>query len=164
LILKMIKAHILLANDGFPRDKDMLDLYQGMQEFGYKINLYNATDVLAKNLPYEHGDIFCGTVNLCRFIWNQIGIKDPSLFLDYPEVLSDYLKRKINKTDLKHFKEVLKQNENNGNNFEYFIKPLKSKLFTGKTFRSLYDVQRDLSDISNNTSIYMTRVVNFLSE
>lgn len=159
----MTTAHILLANDGFPRDKDMLDLYQGMQEYCYDINFYSAADVLSRNLKYNHGDIFCGTINLCRVLWSQLGLKEPES-IDYPEILKFYLKRNIRKCDLMTFRNLLVENEYNGNFFDYFIKPLKSKLFTGKIFNSTQELDRDLSSISKSTKLYMSNPIEFLTE
>lgn len=160
----MTTAHILLANDDFIKDRDMLDLYQGMQEFCYDISFYTATEAISRQVKYQHGDVFCGTINLCRVMWNQFGIKEPTVVQDYPTVLEPYLKRRIRKTDLKSFRKLLVENDNNGNIFNYFIKPLKCKLFTGKTFNSPVDLDRDLSDINKNTELYVCAPIDFLTE
>lgn len=159
----MTTAHILLGNDGIPRDKDMLDLYQGFLEYSYKINFYNAVDVISGNLKVKKEDIFCGTINLCRLVWRSLGIQEPKI-LDYPEQLQWAMHRSIKTSTLGQFRRLLRDNEYNGYNREYFIKPVKTKLFTGNIFNQESQLDRFIGEVGSDTPIYLTTPVKFFSE
>jgi hypothetical protein len=160
----MTTAYILMANDGFPRDKDMLDLYTGFQEYGYDIKFYTVLDVAAGNIKVNREDILCGTINVCRIVWNQMGIKEP-VVEDYPEALRPFLRRSLHKSTIRQFKKLLIENDENGFVVDYFIKPLKAKLFTGDVFGSLSSLEKIGGfSLSNSTEIYISTPINFLSE
>lgn len=156
-------AYILNGNDGIPRDKDMLDLYQGFQEHCYDIKFYTAVDVVSGKIQVKKEDVFCGTINLCRLIWFQLGVKEPVVD-DYPSILEKFLYRKIKKSTLSNFRKMLKFNEENGIVREYFIKPVKVKLFTGNVFNNVLQLERFKGEIGSDTQIYISDSVNFLSE
>ncbi len=159
----MTTAHILLGNDGIPRDKDMLDLYQGFLEYSYKINFYSAVDIISGNLKIKKEDVFCGTINLCRLVWRSLGIQEPKV-LDYPEQLNSYLHRRIMKCTLKQFHDLLKENEEIGNVQDYFMKPQKTKLFTGNIFYHTTQLNRFKGEIGNETAVFVSTPIDFLSE
>jgi hypothetical protein len=156
-------AHILLGNDDIPRDRDMLDLYQGFLELGYKINFYKSPEVIAGTLKVEPADIFCGTIPLCRMIWRSLDVTEPKI-PDYPDELQKFLKRRIELSTLGNFRKTLFENDYNGLTKEYFIKPVKTKLFTGDIYQHLSQLEKYRYEIGADTPIYVSTPINFNSE
>ena len=161
----MPTAFILNGNDRIPRDRDMLDLYQGFLEHGYNIKFYTTVDVASYNIVVGPEDVFCGSITGCRMIWQKMSVVAPTIE-DYPAELSEYMNRTVRKSTLKHFSQGLRDNELCGDNIEYFIKPIKNKLFTGNVFRdsSEFFAKFGYDEYSMSTEIYVSTPVKFVSE
>lgn len=155
-----MKAFVLTDNDGQIKDRDMLDLYDGYLSLGLNVKMFTKSDLcLNKNL-ITRNDVFGGHIDICRIIWRNIGVTEP--FVDcYPKQLESFLGRRIKQMKLKGFYEVLEENENFGN--EYFVKPVKNKLFTGFVCTTKRECDGKIP-CSIDTNVYVSTHVNFDAE
>lgn len=159
----MTKAYILNGNDKIPKDRDMLDLYQGALENCCEVIFYEATDIFADRIKITKDDLFFGTINLYRKVFRDLGVKEPKV-PDYPEQLKQWMNRKVYTTTIHEFRKTLDFKESVGNVEKYFIKPLKTKLFTGFVCSSSVELEKFRGDISRDTEIYVSQSVYFDNE
>jgi hypothetical protein len=155
-----VTALVLTDNDGQIRDRDQLDLYDGYLALGYPTKFVTSSDIFTNKFKITKEYIFCGHVQLCQFIWKQLGVADPCI-PNYPEELKEYFGRSIKKMSFKSFTKILQENENFGK--EYFVKPVINKLFTGFTCVTEREFLSK-TNCSNNTEIYVSSYVNFGAE
>jgi hypothetical protein len=162
-----MRAYILTDNKCQIFDRDQLDLFDGYQELCYNIKFFKEQDLLFNNIKINKEDIFCGHVNLCLTILKRNNIPVPKS-LDYPDELKEYFGRKIRKSTLNEFDKLLKDNEELGNIYEYFIKPIRNKLFTGFKCNNRQDLwnktAQSAQTLPESTEIYVSSIVNFLDE
>ena len=154
-----MKAYILTDPQGQIKDRDQLDLYDGVLALNYEVVLIKEIDIYSKKVIITKDDFFGGHVQLCQWIWKQMGVEDPKI-PDYPDELEEFFLRKIKKTTLGNFRKILRENENFGKS--YFIKPVKTKLFTG----FVCVVEQDLSKLAcgNSTEVYVTSTIDIGAE
>lgn len=153
-------AYVLTDPQGQIRDRDMLDLYDGFLALNIKTKFYKEFDPFQNKEFCTKDDIVLGHVNICRQVMRNLNVKEP-IVPYYPDELKDYLGRSIRKTTLKDFEKILEDNENFGK--DYFVKPVKNKLFTGTCMNSIHDLPR-LGQLSKNTDVFVSSYVKFDAE
>lgn len=155
----MQTAFVLTDKNGQILDRDMLDLYDGYLELAYNVKLFKESDLYLNPNLISKDDIFCGHVSICNQIWKNLKIKPPEL-QDYPIELKDYFKRHIRKTTLKQFYKFFEENDSYLK--EYFIKPVKNKIFTGYVVSNHMDLNK--LTCSKNTEIYVSDTIKIDAE
>lgn len=100
---------------------------KGFEHFGWEVSRY--TDVAAID-NRDPNAVFVGGIGNVRQRLQQLGI-DPTYELEYPATLQPFLHRKVWQSTL----ETLKQEPT----WNVFIKPIQTKLFTGKVIRRFGD-------------------------
>ena len=152
-------AFALTDNDGQIKDRDMLDLYDGYLALGLPVKMFKETEIYTNRNLITKDDIFGGHVQVCKQIWKNLGVKEP--YLDcYPPALNNFYGRMIKRTVLGKFLKTLDENENFG--IEYFVKPVRNKIFTGQTCLTRQDLSK--LQCSNNTEVYVCGYVKFGAE
>jgi len=151
-----MKAFILTDNQGQIKDRDMLDLYDGYLALGYNVKMFKEIDLVTNPKLISKEDVFCGHVNICLRILKNNGIKEPTSY-DYPEELKEYFGRTIRRMPIKNFEKLVENDEG-----EYFIKPVKNKLFTG--FVGLFPKDFYRITCTKNTEVFISTVVHFDAE
>jgi hypothetical protein len=153
-------AYILTDPQGQIRDRDMLDLYDGFLSLNIKTKFYKQYDPVQNKDFCTKEDVVLGHVAICLQVMKNLDVPDPSLPY-YPTELKEWFGRNIIRTDLRHFEKILEENEGFGK--DYFVKPVKNKLFTGTCMNSVHDIPR-LGGISKNTKVYVSSYVKFVAE
>lgn len=105
---------------------------------------------------YQKGDIVLDGILQVTYCFNKFGIQ-PQEF-NYPEVLKEYLGRKIWKDTM----DSISSDETKwsaGN----FVKPVKEKVFTGKIISSIKDMQ-GCGSCYENFEVYVSEPLNILYE
>lgn len=145
-------------------EKDYLDdfvfisKYQ-LQNLGVEIIDFDGTNLKSLD-KYEFdlkNDIVIGSVEATCLFFKKCGIEPPK-YLGYPESLKKYLERKITTTTVGQLSEE----------FPYFIKPKNDvKLFTGtlvENHNQLNIFKTFYKEVNDDTELYISEPVNFLSE
>jgi hypothetical protein len=153
-------AFVLTDKNGQVKDRDMLDLYDGYLQLNYPTKFFTESEFYMDKNLITKDDIFGGHVNICKQIWKNIGVKEP--YIDcYPQLLKQYFGRTIKKMKLYNFYNLLNENEEFGK--EYFVKPLKNKLFTGFTCVTRQEAENKIQ-CSIDADVYVSSYINFGAE
>jgi len=152
-------AFVLTDNDGQIKDRDMLDLYDGYLELCLPVKMFKESDLHCNQSLISKEDIFGGHVDICRIIWRNLKVAEPFVSC-YPPLLQSFFERTIRQTTLESFYKTLEENKDFGT--EYFVKPVKNKVFTGYTCITPQDL--DKLQCSKKTEVYVSSYVKFGAE
>lgn len=114
-----------------PHSYNMAIAMYGFLEMGAEIIPYHIIDDIYDDVTRE--DIVVDYIDQCNTIFNKFDVK-PSL-PDYPDILEPFLGRKIWKDTI----DSISRNEQKWS-AGYFVKPVKSKVFTGKIISDIADL------------------------
>lgn len=150
-----MKAYILSDKNGIPYSVNAYSAYSGFEQLGYEVVLIESIDEITDADP--ENIVFAGIGNVQNYITNKLGMDIKIQNFDYPTELTDYLGRKIIKTDLASvFSNFVSGAETN-----IFIKPVnEQKLFTG----ILVNKFPDLPPIHENHEVWKSEPIKFISE
>ncbi|WP_347493472.1 ATP-grasp domain-containing protein [Ruminococcus sp. HUN007] len=118
-------------NMEIPHSPNMACAMYGFRELGAEIVPYHTIDEIYDKVEKE--DIVLDYIDQCKEIFNKFGVEP--YVPDYPETMKKYLGRKI-WTDTIEAISVDESKWSAG----WFVKPKKSKVFTGKIIKSIYDL------------------------
>lgn len=114
-----------------PHSHNIANAMYGFLEMGAEIVPYHSIDDIYDEVQRE--DIVLDYLNHCNQIFKKFGV-EPAM-PDYPEVLKPFLGRKV-------WKDTINSISANEEKWSagYFVKPIKSKVFTGKVISSISDL------------------------
>ncbi|MCR5167531.1 MAG: ATP-grasp domain-containing protein [Oscillospiraceae bacterium] len=147
-----MKVYVVSNRNGIPLDYDHFSAMCGFREMGFEIIPFNSYDEL--KIVHNKEDIILGGISLVRQRLNELGLSLPDV--DYPDELSEYLGRKIWMSNINTV-------NSSPELWPVFIKPVKSKIFTGRLVRS----PKDLIGCGNSETdveIYCSEPVEFVAE
>ncbi len=122
-----MKAYIQTDKNGDYYNVNAFVASVGFKALSFEVYKYYNLDNISEP---DKSSIFVGGVGMVRARLKQLGIDKPDE-IEYPEELHDFLNRKVWVSKLS---DVV-----NGNKTGIFIKPLKTKLFTGKVINEFKD-------------------------
>ena len=114
-----------------PHSHNFANAMYGFMELGAKIERYHEIKDIYDGVKRE--DIVLDYIYQCNTIFNKFGVSP--YIPDYPEVLSEFLGRKIWKDSMYRFSCDEKKW-----GAGYFVKPVKDKVFTGHVISSISDL------------------------
>ena len=114
--------------------------------------LFNSYDEL--KISHNREDIILGGISLVRQRLNELGASLPDV--EHPDELTGFLGRKIWISNIDTI-------NSSPDLWPVFIKPVKSKMFTGRLVRSTKDLI-GCGSYENNAEIYCSGPVEFVSE
>ena len=114
-----------------PHSVNIANAMYGFREMGAEIIPYHKIDEIYDRVNRE--DIVLDYIEQCNSIFSKFGV-EPSI-PDYPKVLNKFLGRKIWKDTINSISRS-EEKWSEG----YFVKPIKSKAFTGKIISSISDL------------------------
>ena len=114
-----------------PHSVNIANAMYGFREMGAEIIPYHKIDEIYDRVNRE--DIVLDYIEQCKSIFSKFGV-EPSI-PDYPDVLKAFLGRKIWKDTINSISRS-EEKWSGG----YFVKPIKSKVFTGKIIGSISDL------------------------
>ena len=114
-----------------PHSVNIANAMYGFREMGAEIIPYHKIDEIYDRVNRE--DIVLDYIEQCNSIFSKFGV-EPSI-PDYPKVLNKFLGRKIWKGTINS----ISRSEEKWS-AGYFVKPIKSKVFTGKIISSISDL------------------------
>ena len=114
-----------------PHSHNFANAMYGFMELGAKIERYHEIKDIYDRVKRE--DIVLDYIYQCNTIFNKFGVSP--YIPDYPEVLSEFLGRKIWKDSMYRFSCDEKKW-----GAGYFVKPVKDKVFTGHVISSISDL------------------------
>lgn len=114
-----------------PHSVNIANAMYGFREMGAEIIPYHKIDEIYDRVNRE--DIVLDYIEQCNSIFSKFGV-EPSI-PDYPKVLNKFLGRKI-------WKDTINSISRSEEKWSagYFVKPIKSKAFTGKIIGSISDL------------------------
>lgn len=114
-----------------PHSPNIAQAMYGFRELGAQIKTYHLIDDIYEKV--SDADIVVDYVDQCQEILKKFGVSPE--FPDYPDVMKKYLGRKI-------WKDTITSIANNEDKWSagYFVKPIKTKAFTGKIISSISDL------------------------
>ncbi len=122
-----MKAYVQIDKEGEYYNVTAYTASVGFKSLGFEVVKYlDANDVLNS----EKDVIFVGGVGMVRRRLANLGIEKQDE-IEYPTELRKFLKRKVWKSTLK---EIIRNDQ-----VDIFVKPVKTKLFTGKVIREFKD-------------------------
>lgn len=137
-----------------PHSWNMANAMYGFREMGAEIVPYHEIkDIYDK---VERDDIVLDYIDQCNQIFHKFGVV-PEL-PDYPEALSAFLGRKIWRDTINSISRDEKKWSAG-----YFVKPLRSKAFTGKIIRSIADLV-GCGNHSEDYEVYVSEPIDILAE
>ena len=145
-----MKTYIQTNNTGTFYNINDYTAYVGFDALGYEIEKYVDAN-LVKDLDKEL--IFVGGIGSIRKRLKKLNITIPEE-IEYPNELTSFLGRKVWKSTL--------QNVMNENNFPLFVKPIQTKLFTGKIMSEFKDFIGLKFD--ETVPVWCSEVINFETE
>lgn len=114
-----------------PHSNNMANAMYGFREMGAEIITYHLLDDIYEEVQRE--DIVIDYIEQCNMIFNKFGVT-PHV-PDYPDALKPFLGRKIWKDTINSIsRDEAKWSAG------YFVKPTRSKVFTGKIIGSVADL------------------------
>lgn len=128
--------------------------YDGFKQLGVEIEYFSNVKDITDNNPE---DIIVSGIGDVRYILDKLGKKYPTL--EYPESISKpkYLGRRI-------WKDILGSIMSNRKKMGIFIKPTAGgKIFTGTVINDFKDFRKCVG-VPENTEVWCSEVVNFISE
>ncbi|MDD3221548.1 MAG: DUF4343 domain-containing protein [Clostridia bacterium] len=144
------------SNSGLviPHSHNMAVAMDGFAEFGAEIVPYYEISDIYRMVTRE--DIVIDYIKQCNFIFSKFDVEP--IEDDYPECLKEFLGRKIWKDTI----DSVCSNEEKWS-AGWFVKPIKSKVFTGKTISSLKDLI-GCGNYSENYEVYCSEPVEIKRE
>ena len=114
-----------------PHSPNFAQAMYGFKELGAEIKTYHLIDDFYEKVSDE--DIVVDYVDQCQEIFKKFGVYPE--FQDYPDVMKEYLGRKI-------WKDTISSIADHEEKWSagYFVKPVKTKMFTGKIISTIYDL------------------------
>jgi hypothetical protein len=113
--------------------------------------------------PHNSSALVHGWVKTVKDALVLRGIEPPEP-IDYPEELSNFLGRDVKKTTLREMHDRFVASELlPGGSTPVFVKPVEHKLFTGHTVERFSHLA-ETSDLPRDTSVWVSSVVDFVSE
>ena len=114
-----------------PHSVNIANAMYGFRELGAEIIPYNKIDEIYDRVNRE--DIVLDYIDQCNSIFSKFGI-EPSI-PDYPKVMYKFLGRKV-------WKDTINSISRSEEKWSagYFVKPVRSKAFTGKIISSISDL------------------------
>ncbi len=146
-----MRAFIQSTQSGVPKSHNYYIADQGFREMGFETVPFFKLEELLDCRP---DDVVVGGIGSVTHKLNALGIEAPEI--NYPEELSVFLGRKIWQT-------TIDQILNNHEQRPVFIKPIRSKRFTGMVLRTETDCPR-LAYCEKNEPVYCSEVVDFQTE
>ena len=125
----MEKVYVKIRENGEYHSPNFAQAVFGFKELGAEIIKYKKIEEIYDIV--EDGDIVIDYIDQTQAIFRKFGI-DYS-FDNYPEVLSEFLGRKI-------WKDKINNINSNPDKWNIFVKPIKEKAFTGKVIREPKDL------------------------
>lgn len=119
------------SNNTVPYNYNIENALEGALECGLECIPYFTVNEIYNN--YERGDLVLDGLVQVQYCLNKFGISVPEI--NYPEVLSKYLGRKV-------WKDTINSIANDETKWSAgnFVKPIKEKVFTGKVISSIKDL------------------------
>ena len=114
-----------------PHSQNFANAMYGFMEMGARIERYHKLQDIYDRVKRE--DIVLDYIDQCNTVFNKFGVSP--YIPDYPEVLSEFLGRKIWHDSMNKFSCDEKKWSAG-----YFVKPVKEKTFTGHVIRSISDL------------------------
>lgn len=145
-----MKAFIQTDKNGIA-DYDALNAYHGFHEMGFETIFFNTYEQIKNS---DKCDIIVGYSGPVKTRLKDFDIEIPCI--DYPDSIKQYLGREIRKSTLNTI-------NNNPELWNTFIKPVKTKSFSGRVVRSAHDLM-GCSHGYQDEEIYVSEVLDFLSE
>jgi len=122
-----MKAYIQTNDKGIFYSINDYTAYVGFEALGFEIETYIDADLVT---DLDRESIFVGGIGSIRKRLKNLGITIPEE-IEYPDELTPFLGRRVWKSSLK---EIMKANQ-----FPLFVKPIQTKLFTGKIISEFKD-------------------------
>ncbi len=143
-----MKAYIH-AFRGKPYNDDCRVAYDGFRKLGVETVLFTTNEEFDTRQPEDV--VVGGTI----MIWNALNERGiASGHHDYPPELADFRGRNIRQIKLKDIREEI---------LPVFIKPVEEKTAPGIVVKTMADLE-DYKQLDQETEIYCSEVVNFISE
>jgi hypothetical protein len=156
-------AYVLSDHLGIPADRNMYDLWEGLQQLGEKVVLYEEDAVLKNKLRFTRDDMVCGWVRTVRKALRNIGVKPPKE-MDYPKSLKQWLYRPIVVKTLGEVRKIVEDNQFIDGWSGIFIKPhFNHKLFTGLVIKKSSQLNF-LKEFKDTLKLYTCLALDILSE
>lgn len=146
-----MKVFIQSSKNKFPHNYNFFNAYEGFLDMGAEIVPFCDQQELQVSTPE---DIIVGYVDTTRNRLNQMGFETPEM--DYPTVLTNYLGRKIWKSNINTI-------SSHSELWPVFVKSIEDKRITGKVITSIRDLI-GCGESGSNAEVYCSDVVRFLSE
>lgn len=141
-------------NMEIPHSYNMANAMYGFRELGAEIIPYHKIDDIYDRVEKE--DIVLDYIDQCNEIFHKFGVT-PYL-PDYPDILTAFLGRKI-------WRDTIDSIAGNEQKWSagYFVKPVKSKVFTGKVISSVADLV-GCGNHSENYEVFVSEPINICAE
>lgn len=148
-----MKVYICQNSEGQFATEDFFIAYDGFRKMGWEIQGVKRTTDFAE---LEPDNVVVGYVSDIHRALTKLGKEIPPE-LNYPDELHEFLGRKIWRSRINYI-------ASHPELWNVFVKPAqRSKKFTGRVVRSTKDLI-GCGDATEDTEIYCTEVVNFVSE
>lgn len=151
-------TNVYIQKDSEEFDFDFCyEAYQAFLDVNFwgREKVYNIINISYNDLSTKElskSDIFVGSVDFMKAVFNKIGVFIPKP-INIPKELSKFAGREISEGILENLK------------FPCFIKPLEElKLFTGFVIKSTKDLNLLYPEIKSDTKLLISEIVNFESE
>lgn len=145
-----MKAYIQTNEEGDYHNVNAYTASVGFHSLGFEvIKYFDAEDVL----NFEKDAIFVGGIGMVRKRLAHLGIEKQDE-IEYPTELRKFLKRRVWKSTLN---EIIRNDQVN-----IFVKPLETKLFTGKVIRAFKDYIG--LNYSEEVKVWCSEVVDIVTE
>ncbi len=152
-----IEVAYLQKKDGEFFNLSTFNAWEGFKLLGIHTEFFDFKQMTNGWLPtpLSKNTLVCGSIGAVRWALKEIGVPDPEM-VDYPSELEPYWGRKIWTSTLSE----IRQHEP-----QVFIKPkLGHKLFNGHVRTGQIKDLIQTAMITDETEIYVSDIVNFLSE
>ena len=141
-------------NMEIPHNYNFANAMYGFRELGAEIVPYHTIDEIYDKVDRE--DIVLDYIDQCNVIFRKFGV-EPHI-PDYPESMKVFLGRKIWKDTI----DSIASNEEKWS-AGYFVKPVRSKAFTGKIISSIADLV-GCGNCSDNYDVIVSEPLDILAE
>lgn len=130
--------------------------WEGFKSLGIQTNQFEYKQLINGHLPIplSKETLVCGYISSVRWALEELKITEPKIE-DYPLELMEYCGREIYLSTLEEFQKT---------NQRKFIKPVDVKLFKGIVCKDNVHAMIETALHPNDTKIYVSEVVNFISE
>jgi len=146
-----MKVFVQSSKNNFPHNYNFFNAYEGFLDMGAEIVPFCTPQGLQESVAE---DIVVGYVGTIRDRLYQLGFETPEM--DYPNELSDYLGRKIWKSNINTI-------SNHSELWPVFVKSIEDKRITGKVIASIHDLV-GCGESGCNAEVYCSEIVHFVAE